>query len=187
MRAKNWQNLNMTEVAADDMGPWLSPEELEFVRRKVPMLYVDIIPVRVDDAGEVEAIGLLLQATDGGLSRSIVSGRVLFHESVHDALLRHIEKDLGLMALPQLPPALSPFTIGEYFPTPGEGLYDRRQHAVSLAYVIPMAGDCAPASDAIEFTWFTPGEILTPELQAELSPSHAAVVRRALAYLGCDR
>ena len=174
----------MTELASDDMGPWLSPEELEFVRRKVPILYVDVIPVRLDDAGEVEAIGLLLMADDSGISRAIVSGRVLFHEAVHDALLRHIEKDLGLMALPQLPPSLVPFTVGEYFPTPGEGLFDERQHAVSLAYVVPIAGDCSPASDAIEFSWFTPREALTPELQAELSPSHATMVRRALAHLG---
>ena len=174
----------MSEIASDDMGPWLSPEELEFVRRKVPILYVDIVPIHLNDLGELDSVGLLLTAGDDGISRSIVSGRVLFHESIHDALTRHIEKDLGLMALPQLPPVLAPITIGEYFPTPGEKLYDSRQHAVSLVYAIPMAGDCAPESDALEFSWFTPAEVLTRELQAEMLPSHAQILRRVLAQLG---
>ncbi|MCI6574808.1 MAG: DUF4916 domain-containing protein [Actinomycetaceae bacterium] len=174
----------MSEVASDDMGPWLSPEELAFVRRKVPILYVDVVPIRLDDAGQLEAIGLLMIAGTQGLSRAIVSGRVLFHESIYHALVRHIEKDLGHMALPQLPASPIPFTIGEYFPTPGNGLYDERQHAVSLAYLIPIAGDASPSSDAIEFSWFTPGEAATEQLQAEMTPSHAAILRRALAHLG---
>lgn len=174
----------MSDIASGDMGPWLSPEELEFVRRKVPMLYVDVVPVRLDDHGRVEAIGLLLCAHDDGISRSIVSGRVLYHESIHDALERHIAKDLGQMALPQLPPTNIPFTVGEYFPTPGEGWHDPRQHAVSLAFVVPMAGDCSPSSDALEISWFTPGEMRTPELLSEIIPSQVALIKQALAHLG---
>lgn len=166
------------------MGPWLSPEELEFVRRKVPMLYVDIIPVRLNDAGRVEEIGLLLSAKDDGITRSIVSGRVLYHESVRDAIIRHIEKDLGEMALPQLPASIDPFTIGEYYPTPGEGWYDPRQHAVSLAYIIPMAGDCSPSSDALEISWFEPRDVCTSSLQSEITQNHRPLIKKALAYLG---
>ena len=33
------------------MGPWLSPEDLESVRRKVPMVYVTAVPVRLDTDG----------------------------------------------------------------------------------------------------------------------------------------
>lgn len=175
----------MNKVTSDDMGPWLSPEELAFVRSKVPIVYVDVVPVRLDSDGTLEAIGLLLEGSDNGLTRTIVSGRVLFHETIHQALHRHIEKDLGLMALPQLPIPLVPFTVGEYFPTPGQGLFDERQHAISLGYIVPMNGDVAASSDAVEFSWFTPREILTPELQAEMNPSHSAIVRRALGYLGC--
>lgn len=174
----------MSEVSADDMGPWLSPENLDFIRRKVPMLYVDIVPVRIDEYGELEAIGLLLCVNEEGIRRSIVSGRVFYHESIRDAIMRHIDKDLGHMALPQLPSQLVPFTVGEYFPTPGECWFDARQHAVSLAYIVPIAGDCAPANDALEVSWFTPGEALTEDLQNEMDYSHAALLRRALAYLG---
>lgn len=177
-------NLAMNDIAAGDMGPWLSPEDLDFVRRKVPMLYVDVIPVRIDESSQLEAIGLLLAVNNDAITRSVVSGRVLYHETIREALLRHIEKDMGSMALPQLPVSIVPFTVGEYFPTPGVGWHDPRQHAVSLAYVVPMAGDCHPSSDALEITWFTPGEMRTPELQAEIMPRQREIVLRALHYLG---
>ena len=95
--------------------------ELEFVRRKVPMVYVDIVPVRTDESGQVESIGLLLEAQDDGISRALVTGRVLFHETVREAIVRHLEKDLGPVALPRVSPSIQPFTIAEYFPTPGSG------------------------------------------------------------------
>ncbi len=179
-----WHTSGMSEIDSADMGPWLSPEDLEFVRRKVPMVYVDIVPVRLDDLGRLEAVGMVLCVNADSIMRTFPSGRVLYHESIRDALARHIEKDLGPMALPQLPPSITPFTVGEYFPTPGAGWYDERQHAVSLAYIIPMHGDCNPGTDSLEFTWFTPGETRTPELQNELTEAHASLLRQALGYLG---
>ncbi|QRV01586.1 NUDIX hydrolase family protein [Arcanobacterium phocisimile] len=176
----------MSDIASDDMGPWLSPEELEFVRNKVPMVYVDIIPVHIDETGNLEAVGLLLSAKDEGITRSIISGRVLFHESIRDAIIRHVDKDLGLMSLPQLPVNLTPFTIGEYFPTPGEGWHDPRQHAISLAYIIPVAGNCSANADALDITWFTPRDLLTTSLQSEIVPTHLPLIKRAIAYLGIE-
>lgn len=166
------------------MGPWLSPEELDFVRRKVPMVYIDVIPVRLDDQGVIESIGLLLCAGDDGISRSLVSGRVLFHETIREALIRHLEKDLGPMCLPQIPPSITPFTVAEYFPTPGSDKFDERQHAVSLCYIVPVLGETNPSADMLELTWFTPGEVKTPELQSEMSSSHAQVLRQGLGVLG---
>lgn len=173
----------MSEIDSDAFGPWLSPEDLEYVRHKVPMIYVDIVPVRVNDTGELEAIGMLLCADSEGINRAFPSGRILLHEPIRDALMRHIDKDLGPMALPQLPPVITPFTVGEYFPMPGDAWYDPRQHAISLAYIVPMQGDCDPGSESLEFTWFTPGEARTLELQAELIPAHASLLRQALAVL----
>ena len=60
----------------------------------------------------------------------------LFGERVRDALIRHLENDLGPLALPRLPADPTPFTIVEYFPDPERsGFHDPRHHAVSLAYV----------------------------------------------------
>ena len=175
----------MSEIDSDAIGPWLPPEDLRFVREKVPMVYVDIVPVRLDEAGALEAVGMLLCAYDEGINRAFPSGRILLYETIREALARHIDKDLGPMALPRIPAVLTPFTVGEYFPM-GEGWHDPRQHAVSLAYIVPMQGDCNPGDDSLEFSWFTPGEARTRELQAELIPAHASLLRRALAVLGCD-
>lgn len=177
----------MSEIDSADMGPWLSPEDLEFVRRKVPIVYVDVVPIRLDDDGTCAGIGMLLRVDETGISREFPSGRVLFHEPIRDALARHIEKDLGNLSLARLPHSITPFSVQEYFPTPGtraEDLQDARQHRVDLSYIVPIDGTVNPGNDALEFTWFTLGEVKTPELQAEMSPGHASLLRRALAELG---
>jgi ADP-ribose pyrophosphatase YjhB (NUDIX family) len=166
---------------------WLAPEELEQTRARMPILYVDAVPVRVDDSGEVTHIGLLLRiGQDGTISRSLVSGRVLHHERVRDALMRHLEKDLGPVALPRIPPSPQPFTIAEFFPTQGVTPYhDPRQHAVSLAYVVPVAGDCRPRQDALDLVWFTPQEASSQQLQQEMPGGRGVLLKQALAHVGC--
>jgi ADP-ribose pyrophosphatase YjhB (NUDIX family) len=176
----------MTEIVTESGNAWLSREDLDAARERLPILYVDAVPVRVDETGTVAAVGLLLRVTGlGDISRALVSGRVLYQERVRAALLRHLEKDLGPLALPKLAPAPQPFTIAEYFPTPGvTPFHDPRQHAVSLAFVVPVDGDCEPQQDALELTWFTPAEAADPQLQAEMAGGQGTLLRQALAYCG---
>lgn len=170
----------------DRQGSWLSDDDLALARERLPVVYVDAVPVRVDDRGQVVAVGLLLRALpDGSISRAVVSGRVLYGERVRDAVLRHVEKDLGPMALPQLPPSPQPFTVVEYFPSPEvTGFHDPRQHAVALAFVVPIDGDCAPASDALDLAWVSPLEAVSRQFQAEMSGGQDRLVRMALAHCG---
>jgi ADP-ribose pyrophosphatase YjhB (NUDIX family) len=172
----------MTETAPG----WLAPEELESIRGRMPILYVDAVPVRVDHTGAVTRVGLLLRiAPDGTVSRALVSGRVLYHERVRDALLRHLEKDLGPVALPRVPVSPTPFTVAEYFPTTGVTPYhDPRQHAVSLAYIVPVSGDCRPRQDALDLVWFTPEEAASPMVQQEMTSGQGVLLKQALAYVG---
>ncbi len=165
---------------------WLDNETLQNIRANVPLVYVDAVPVRVDDLGNVVSVGLLLrQAADGSLSRLIVSGRVLFGERIRDALLRHLEKDLGPVALPQIPPSPSPFTVVEYFPDPEvSGFHDPRHHAVSLAYVVPVAGDCQPTQQALELVWYAPAEAVSEAVRREMTQGHDRLLRLALASVG---
>ncbi|SDH01675.1 ADP-ribose pyrophosphatase YjhB, NUDIX family [Sinosporangium album] len=165
---------------------WLTPEELELTRARMPILYVDAVPVRVDGTGVVTHIGLLLRiGADGAVTRALVSGRVLHHERVRDALVRHLEKDLGPVALPQVPVSPQPFTIAEYFPTQGVTPYhDPRQHAVSLAYIVPVVGDCRPRQDALDLVWFTPEEASSPLVQQEMSGGQGILLKQALAHVG---
>jgi ADP-ribose pyrophosphatase YjhB (NUDIX family) len=165
---------------------WLSSDEIAQVRRSLPIVYVDAIPVRVDDSGDVIAVGLLLRVTrEGVMSRALISGRVMYHERVRDALVRHIEKDLGPVALPQIPASPQPFTVAEYFPTPGITAYhDPRQHAVSLAYVVPVLGDCQPQHDAIDLAWLTPEEACAEQVQVEMNGGQGVLLRQAMAHVG---
>lgn len=176
----------MSPLELDRSEAWLSREDLGAARGRVPILYVDAVPVRVDDTGIVTAVGLLLRVgEEGTIHRELVSGRVMYHERVRDALLRHIEKDLGPMALPRIPASPQPFTVAEYFPTPGATPYhDPRQHAVSLAFVVPVAGDCAPQNDALDLAWLTPEEACQPQLLAEMSGGRDVLLRHALAHVG---
>ncbi|SBS73362.1 NUDIX hydrolase family protein [uncultured Microbacterium sp.] len=168
---------------------WLSDIELAEARRRLPMLYVEAVPVRTDGMGAVTEVGILLRATPvGEITRSIVSGRVRYGEPVRDALFRHLENDLGPMAFPLLPPQPVPFTVAEYFPIPGvSAFHDDRQHAVSLAFVVPVTGTCEPRQDALEVTWMSPEEACSDSLAAEMEGGRSTLVRLALASVGALR
>ncbi len=170
----------------DTRAAWLSDEELASARERLPIVYVDAVPVRTDGLGQVTAIGLLLRAIpDGTISRAVVSGRVLYGERVRDALLRHLEKDLGAMALPRVPASPQPFTVVEYFPDPSvTGFHDPRQHAVSLAFVVPIDGDCEPASDALDLVWIPPEEAASIGFASQMSGGQGRLVRMAMAHVG---
>ena len=175
----------MTDLT-DTTPTWLPADDLENARARLPIVYVDAIPVRVDESGRVLKIGLLLRGRpDGSISRAVISGRVLHGERVRDALLRHIEKDLGSMALPQIPTSPTPFTVAEYFPDPQiSGFHDPRQHAVSLVYVVPVKGDCQPSQSALDLVWITPAEAVSRQVTAEMTGGQDLLVRLALAHTG---
>ncbi|MGX1792764.1 NUDIX hydrolase family protein [Microbacterium sp. NPDC055312] len=168
---------------------WLTDIELEEARRRLPMLYVEAIPVITDGSGQVTSIGVLLRSTPlGEITRTIVSGRVRYGETIRDALFRHVENDLGPMAFPLLPASPAPFTVAEYFPIPGvSAFHDDRQHAVSLAFVVPVTGTCEPRQDALEVTWFSPEEAASDALAADLEGGRGTLIRQALAHLGLLR
>ncbi|QMU96213.1 DUF4916 domain-containing protein [Microbacterium esteraromaticum] len=173
-----------------DANPgWLTDIELEEARRRLPMLYVEAIPVITDGSGQVTSIGVLLRSTPlGEITRTIVSGRVRYGETIRDALFRHVENDLGPMAFPLLPASPAPFAVAEYFPIPGvSAFHDDRQHAVSLAFVVPVTGTCEPRQDALEVTWFSPEEAASDALAADLEGGRGTLIRQALAHLGLLR
>ncbi|MFJ3958831.1 DUF4916 domain-containing protein [Arthrobacter sp. NPDC090010] len=176
----------MSVRTPDPYPGWLSDEDLYEARNRLPMVYVEAVPVRLDPLGLVIEVGTLLQGdAEGNMARSLVSGRVLYRETIRAALLRHLEKDLGNLALPLLPPSPVPFTVAEYFPAPSQtGFTDDRQHAVSLVYLVPVTGECSPRQDALELTWMSPEEMLSPEVQQEFDGGRGHLVRQALAYAG---
>ena len=74
----------MSDQTDTEFG-WLSADEIDTVRGRLPIVYVDAVPVRIDEAGNVTHVGILLRAMpDGTISRAIVSGRVLWGERVRE-------------------------------------------------------------------------------------------------------
>src|SRR5690606_38319074 len=82
-------NAPVSSLRTPDPNPgWLSEFALDETRSRVPILYVEAVPVRVDGVGRVEHVGMLLRGSSTGtMTRSLVSGRVLHGESLRDALM----------------------------------------------------------------------------------------------------
>ena len=152
----------------------------------MPIAYVEIVPVRTDDLGRIAQIGSLLRvADDGSIERTLITGRVLFHETLREAIARNVAKDLGDIALPVLPQSLQPFTVAEFFPTPGMSeYYDPRQHAIALCYVVTIAGDCKPQDETLDVEWVDPHGDLMETFLAQMTNGHGDIVRKALAWAG---
>ncbi|MBT1160359.1 NUDIX hydrolase family protein [Bifidobacterium sp. SO1] len=165
---------------------WLGREDIERARRQMPIAYVEIVPVRTDELGRVAQVGSLLRvADDGSIERTLITGRVLFHETLREAIARNVAKDLGDIALPVLPQSLQPFCVAEFFPTPGMSeYYDPRQHAIALCYVVPIAGDCKPQDETLDVEWVDPSSDVMDTFIEQMVNGHGDIVRRALAWLG---
>ncbi|WP_240541351.1 NUDIX hydrolase family protein [Bifidobacterium santillanense] len=163
---------------------WLDPADINRARSQMPIAYVEIVPVRADEFGRIAQVGSLLRVTeDGSVERALISGRVLFHETLREAIARNVAKDLGDIALPILPLNLQPFTVAEFFPTPGLSEYfDPRQHAIALCYVVPIAGDCRPQDETLDVEWVDPHSDMLDKFLSQMSNGHDRIVRRALAW-----
>ena len=165
---------------------WLPSDEINRMRHEIPIPYVVVVPVRTDDLGRVAQIGSLLRVTDdGGIERTLIAGRVLYHESLREAVARNVAKDLGDIALPQLPISLQPFTVAALFPTPGlSDYYDPRQHAIALCYVVPIAGDCKPQDETLDVEWVDPSGDMLDTFVGQMANGYGTIVRQALAWTG---
>lgn len=169
----------MNDVRTPDPG-WFSDDDFDDVRRRLPMVYVEAVPVRVDEDGFVTEAAALIRVDEYGEMRSaLVAGRVKFGESIREALVRNLEKDLGSLAFPRLPLSPMPATVAEYFPFPGR-LVDERQHAVSLVYVVPVTGECQPRQDALDIRWIPFDEAVRDSIDSEFVGGRGQVLRAAL-------
>ena len=147
----------------------------------------DEVPDEGDyDAGRISQVGSLLRVSeDGSIERTLITGRVLYHETLREAIARNVAKDLGDIALPLLPVGLQPFTVAEFFPTPGlSEYYDPRQHAIALCYMVPIAGDCKPQDETLDVEWVDPKSDVMNTFVAQMVNGHGRIVRQALAWAG---
>ena len=145
------------------MSRWLSPEEYKRVQETVPIVCVDIVPLR-RKGGTPESIGLILRDTPSqGRRWCLVGGRVLRDETLTDAVARHLRHTLGDRIRFGLDPDAQPIYVAQYFTsrTP-PGLIDPRQHSVAMTYCIDIEGPVKAQGEAHEFNWFDPQRLPAP-------------------------
>ena len=144
---------------------WLSEQEYQRVRETVPIVCVDIIPVRLNDDGSIREIGLILRDTPHqGRRWCLVGGRVRKDETLAEAASRHLRETLGPSIQFHLEPDDQPVYVSQYFPTRRPvGVIDPRQHSVAMNFVLPIAGNPAPAGEAHDFRWFSRIGLPTPD------------------------
>jgi ADP-ribose pyrophosphatase YjhB (NUDIX family) len=170
---------------APRLSGYLSAADLESARAAVPIVCVDLVPVRESATGHVE-VGLVLREMPGREEPvwCHLGGRIHRGETLRAALLRHLTETLHGVEL-DLPPDPQPASVVQYFPTtasvePGlDAGYDPRQHAVALVFAVSPTGEptAVPGGEGIEFRWWDPRDL---ESVADVWPGTVQTVRGAL-------
>ena len=145
------------------MPQWLNPEQYRLVQASVPIVCVDIVPLKMNGSA-IDAIGLILRDTPHqGRRWCLVGGRVLRDESLAQAAARHLRETLGNAIRFSLDPDIQPVYVSQYFPTPRPpGVLDPRQHSVAMNYLVPIEGEVRAGGEAHQFQWFPPTSLPTP-------------------------
>ena len=138
------------------MSLWLSESEWQEAERNLPILCVDVMPLRLDKDHSKIQIGLILRETPHqGRRWCLIGGRVLRGEILFKAIQRQWIDALG-ESLP-FGEVINNFPqIVEYRPDalPGRP-HDPRKHAVSATYEFWTDGEGHPqGEEAIDFKWF---------------------------------
>lgn len=172
-------------VVSDSPPGWIRPDLWAATQASIPIVCVDVVPVRRDPLGSPVQVGLIRRL--GFEDRAVwchVGGRVLLGESLAEALSRHLRDTLQLDILPLLGPDPQPLYVQQYFreerpDVPSAGR-DPRKHAVGLSYVVTLEGTPSPVrgGEALEFSWFNVEEL---SAVTDVWPGSMRMVRAVLA------
>ena len=142
---------------------FISDEQYKLVTDSVPMVCVDVIPVRQRPHGW--QIGIITRATGAEVGKyALLGGRVYHNELLDDAIARHIKTGWNLSSY-SLWPGNSiehPFYIQQYLHDSAARLplgFDPSKHSVAMTYLIELTGEPQPSNEARAFHWITLAEI----------------------------
>jgi ADP-ribose pyrophosphatase YjhB (NUDIX family) len=146
---------------------WLPDETWDAIQASVPIVCVDLLPVRLDGDGAVSALGLIRRRMPGtdDIVWCVLGGRIDHGETLRDAVLRHVATTLSGTDV-DLPADPQPSYVFQWFPSPrdDDGVaygIDPRRHSVGLCFVLPVTADpeVVEGSEALNFKWFGVSEI----------------------------
>jgi ADP-ribose pyrophosphatase YjhB (NUDIX family) len=142
---------------------WLSPADWAWVEKRIPVVCVDVIPIRfgAKRSLEVERVGLILRETGTGTAGwCLIGGRVLLGESLAATVRRQIKQALGNKVRLTLDSQINPLHVAQYSPSGKRPFYlDPRKHAIGLTYAVQIHGVPATRGEAIRFEWFEVGHL----------------------------
>ncbi len=129
---------------------WLSDDDWHRAQRLLPIVCVDVLPVR---AAGIPEVGLILRQTPHqGLAWCLVGGRLRMGEVVADAARRELRSALGVQDVGHLG---RPDLVVEYpKQAAGPGPHDPRKHAVALTFVVPLDAVTTAQGEAYDFRWY---------------------------------
>jgi ADP-ribose pyrophosphatase YjhB (NUDIX family) len=135
---------------------WLDATDWKRVQDTVPIACCDVVPVRQGENGIVEKIGLIYRNTPHqGMRWCMVGGRMWRNESMAEAITRQLRETLGPAVRFEIDPDRQPDFVVQYFTSRRSvGFLDPRQHAITLAFVVPIEGDITAMGEAKSFQWF---------------------------------
>ncbi len=132
----------------------------------MPIACADCVPVRLASDGQtIEQIGLIHRDTPHqGKRWCMVGGRMYRNESVADAIARQLRETLGPDVLFEIDFDRQPDFVAQYFTQKrSEGLLDPRQHALTMAFVVPIRGVVVAMGEADLFQWFDRDSLPAPD------------------------
>lgn len=149
-------------TAPIESSGWLTQAEWEWVQARVPILCVDLVPIRTVKEGPL--VGLIRRDTPHqGIRWCLIGGRVLHNEPLRAGSRRHLIETLGDSIRIVLPHPFEPLLTTEYFSVRHKNeLYDPRQHALALVFLVNVGGKIQACGEAHEFRWFRVSSLPAP-------------------------
>jgi hypothetical protein len=182
----------MEDVFVTSSDGWLDESMWDMIQGAVPIVCVDLVPVRRRTLSEGHEVGLIRRHTPfaGKIAWCQVGGRVHRGETIRDSLLRHLHGTLSGVRV-DLPSDPQPGYVMQWFPVlppsePAAGVWyglDPRRHAVALSFGVEIGGDPipVPGGEAMEFSWFAAEEL--DALRSELWPGTESLIQALLTRL----
>lgn len=140
------------------MNGYLDDDLYKTVTENIPIICVDIIPIKKDENWKV---GLIVRATGTQAKKwTILGGRIYHSESVDEAIGRHLKHDLGVENFNHFKDFSdqNPFMVQQYFMKDNFESdrygFDPSKHSLALTYLVQIdESQLTPRNEAEDFVW----------------------------------
>lgn len=166
---------------SETIKTYVSDELYAQITASFPVVCIDVIPVDITK----QKIGVITRATGNEANKlALIGGRIRKDESIKNAILRHLETDLGVteFSFYITNNESTPFTVQQYShsnsPIDRYGCYDPTKHSIGLTYLIEINQQPKPKKEACGYHW-----IGLNEIPKETAFNQGVVMKKALDFL----